>query len=438
MPVENNPPAPKQNLVKKSGIVPVILILLLVGVIVVVAMQFLAPTIGDVYSFPPDFESTETQAALDCNCDMRSEAWLDRSWWDGLPEGKLVVIAPKTFVHGEQYQAIAFAYSPDKFSNNDIDEQVQGFFQRLNLSEDTAIIIKTDVFLDTWGYPRLTNFRLDRYPDYIDPEHVTVWIMEYDRGNLRLNGSYISELRFYYDENYSEPTKCNRICKGDRYSNWAPHVYEQIIFEYIPQRQNSEYPLVENFNSSQDFISTDPDLYIRDGYLYWKVSRSEGVQYIYRPIPPFSGDVKITVTGQIDGYTNNCQVRVGIGDGIQELGEPIHETGISINFGFTGGGCPTNGPVVHASGVDLYRESDGCSPIGSLWVKSGTPITVSLTVSDTAILDIEGNEGKDFLTGTSIYNGEYNTMFVGLTDNQDWPSCWGTIDSIVVVPLNEE
>jgi hypothetical protein len=191
----------------------------------------------------------------------------------------------------------------------------------------------------------------------------------------------------------------------------------------IPNLQDqtlSEYPLVEDFNSSQDFVSTNPDLYIRDGNVHWKVSRSEGVQYIYRPIPPFSGDVKITVTAQIDGYTNNCQVRAGIGDGIQELNETIHDTGISIHFGFTGGGCPTNGPVVHASGVYLKRESDGCSPIGSLWVDAGTPITATLTVSDTATLDIEG---KRSLTGTPLYNGEYNTLFVGLTDNHDWPSC---------------
>jgi hypothetical protein len=67
------------------------------------------------------------------------------------------------------------------------------------------------------------------------------------------------------------------------------------------------YPLVEEFNAPEIFSSTDPDVYIGDGKVNWTIYRNEGEQYVYRSIPPFSGDVRLIVRGQIDSATDNWQ-----------------------------------------------------------------------------------------------------------------------------------
>jgi hypothetical protein len=132
----------------------------------------------------------------------------------------------------------------------------------------------------------------------------------------------------------------------------------------------------EDFNSSSGFSQTDPDVYIANGKVNWTIYRDKGDQYIYKNIPAFSGDVRLTVVGQIESWTNNCNVRAGIGEGLG--------SGISINFGFFGGGCATNGPVVTASGVTLDYSENNCNFTGNwLWITSGTPYTAILTISST-------------------------------------------------------
>ncbi|HSG26712.1 MAG TPA: hypothetical protein VLA32_11400 [Anaerolineales bacterium] len=447
---ENNDTHKKQERYqKKFDPVGFILALVLVGVIVVIAMEFFAPTIGNAYPYLDDLSYRATQAALNCDCSIRRDAW-----WDGLPEGKLVVITAKTLVLGRPNQAIALTYSTEKFSNDEIDERIQNILNRLNLSEDKANIIETDIFLDTWGYLLLnvpaTNFSFEISPQFIDPRSVTEWEMSFSHGDDWLEGSYDFWLRFFYHEERSESARCRRTCGGNKQSLKVPTETKHMDVNLVLQDQTSEYPLVENFNSSQEFVSTDPDLSIRDGYVYWEISRSEGVQYIYRTIPPFSGDVILTVTGQIDGYTGNCEVRVGIGDGIPELGEAIHDSGISIHLGFVGESCPVQqGPVVRASGAEIYDKyvEAECSKSGAIWVYDETPLTVSLTVdghattSPFANLLLENGPIIGTLIGLGgdlIYFGEYNTLFVGLTDNQAGASCWGKIDSVVIQPQNDE
>ena len=69
------------------------------------------------------------------------------------------------------------------------------------------------------------------------------------------------------------------------------------------------YPLVEEFDSSEGFTSTSPDITISNGELHWSVSRSPAGyrQYISRSIPAFTGDVRLTVRGKVDGYNNNAK-----------------------------------------------------------------------------------------------------------------------------------
>jgi hypothetical protein len=184
----------------------------------------------------------------------------------------------------------------------------------------------------------------------------------------------------------------------------------------------------EDFNSGQGFIQTSPDVYITDGQVTWNYKRGGGKQYVHRSIPPFRGDVRLLVRGQVDSATNNCGIGAGIGDGIG--------SGVSVGFGWFGGGCPKNGPLVSAMGVSLdNREEAACEYVGNwLWVEASTPYTAELTIlDDTATLSVEGIGSS---TGTVNYKGPYTTLWVGNSGGGDWPECSGAIHSVTVEPLD--
>ncbi|MEM7131092.1 MAG: hypothetical protein AAF702_32520 [Chloroflexota bacterium] len=192
----------------------------------------------------------------------------------------------------------------------------------------------------------------------------------------------------------------------------------------------------EEFDNDADFIQTDPDVAIANGQVNWNIYRGPfgEQQYVYREFPPFSGDVRLTVRGQINSWTNNCGVRAGIGSKINEGNESQHDTSISVNFGFFGGGCPTNGPLISASGVLPDATTNGCTFIGDwLWVNANTPYAAELTVlgNDTTL----SVPGVGASVGTPIFNDVFDTLFVGYTGDGDWPQCTGSIDSITVEPL---
>lgn len=195
---------------------------------------------------------------------------------------------------------------------------------------------------------------------------------------------------------------------------------------------DESYPLREDFDSSEGFSFKRPDkIYIENGLVHWNISRSGGQQFVYRDIPAFSGDVRLTVRGQINSWNNNCTVRAGIGDGFNNVGD---QSGISINYGFTGGGCRTNGPVITSSGVVLDNQESYCNFTGNwLWINGGTQYTAELTISEGAASLSVPDVGKS--TGSPVYNGQYDTLFVGFNGTGDWPSCSGTIDWIMVEPL---
>jgi hypothetical protein len=196
----------------------------------------------------------------------------------------------------------------------------------------------------------------------------------------------------------------------------------------ISQSQGTSYVFIEDFASAAEYTQTAPGVRISDGQVYWNVSRSGGPQFVYRQIPAFTGDLTLLVRGQIDTATNNCRVQVGVSD------RP--GSGTAINFGFHGGGCPRNGSVVTASGVTLNaREEPACNYVGDwLWIQPRTPYSAILTTSSgIAQLSVRGVGSA---VGTPQYSGVYNTLYVGLNGDGDWPSCSGTIDSVIVVAGN--
>jgi hypothetical protein len=184
--------------------------------------------------------------------------------------------------------------------------------------------------------------------------------------------------------------------------------------------------ITEDFDSAAGFVQTDPDIYIADGQVHWTVHRDGGDQFVYRSIPSFSGDVRVTVLGQVDSANNNCYVHAGVGDSMGH--------GVAVRYGWFGGGCPNSGYLIHAAGVELDMVSDGCSytPDGALWVEPSTPYVATLTITDSVRLSVPG---VGSLAGKPVYTGTYETLYVGLGAGTDWPSCSGTIDRMVIEPL---
>jgi hypothetical protein len=110
--------------------------------------------------------------------------------------------------------------------------------------------------------------------------------------------------------------------------------------------------------------------------------RSGGVQMVYRSIPGFSGPVRITVTGQVDWWENNCQVIAGIAD--ENIAKPEQSTGVypGLAYGFFGGGCSVQGPIILPAGVAITFDSDGCSftQAGAPWIKPGVAVEAILEI----------------------------------------------------------
>jgi heme A synthase len=57
-----------------------------------------------------------------------------------------------------------------------------------------------------------------------------------------------------------------------------------------------------------------------------------------------------------------------------------------------------------------------------------------LTISDgTALFSVEGVGST---AGMATYEGSYTTLWVGGSGDGDWPECTGTIEAVIVEPLD--
>jgi WD40 repeat protein len=63
--------------------------------------------------------------------------------------------------------------------------------------------------------------------------------------------------------------------------------------------------MVEEFESDLGFIQTSPNVKIENGQVKWHFKRNGGEQYVYRLIPPFSGNVRLTARGLAWGLATN-------------------------------------------------------------------------------------------------------------------------------------
>ncbi len=187
-------------------------------------------------------------------------------------------------------------------------------------------------------------------------------------------------------------------------------------------------PIVEEFSSSKDFVQTSPNVYIEGNQVNCNVSRSGGDQFVYRNIQPISGDFRFTVIGQINSWTNNCGCQVGIGDQVNR--------GAFVQFGYFGGGCPVSGPTIFPGGGLSHTFEHLC--LGSEdwpWFDSGVPYRAAVEIRGVEVtLFVEGQKVSKFF-GTNSYTGNYNTLWVGLRGDGDWPECSVTIESTTIEPI---
>ncbi|HKJ26498.1 MAG TPA: hypothetical protein VJ965_02580 [Anaerolineales bacterium] len=161
------------------------LTLIFIVVIAIIAINFMTPTIGNVFC-PIDGECPA------CLCSLPSDYCRIST---DLPKGELVVIIPKILFAGKPNKMIAFAYSPSNYSKERIDELIRKYLHKLKIREDEAIIEKLAVFMDIEGYPRIaTSFDGcscvygDYYNGnnkYIDPDGLTIWNMFFTPSNNR-------------------------------------------------------------------------------------------------------------------------------------------------------------------------------------------------------------------------------------------------------------
>ena len=218
----------------------------------------------------------------------------------------------------------------------------------------------------------------------------------------------------------NHPAPMNKALPPPAQQSLAPRIFD---FSQQPAGQ-----IIETFDSDQGFIQTHENVTIVDGQVQWHFERSGGEQYVYRNIPRFSGNLRLTVQGQVDSWTNNCAVQVGVGE---RLG-----AGASVHFGWTGGGCDTQGPLVFGRGVQLDQyEKVACEYTGNwLWIEKQTPYTATLTIIDSAATLAVESVGQ--ATGEVLYEGAYTSLWVGETGRGDWPECTGTVETVIVEPLD--
>ena len=203
-----------------------------------------------------------------------------------------------------------------------------------------------------------------------------------------------------------------------------------LVFLVIPGTASNEspYPLIEEFNSSDGFTFTEPDrLFIDDGKVVWDLTQSVMTdQYIYRSIPEFDGNFRLTVYGQIDTHTGNHQVGIGIGEDIG--------AGPNIVIGYYGTLCPNEDYFIGAEGVEMEYGELSCKYYGDwLWIDNGAPYIVILNIVDGEVnLEVEGIGHS---SGSSSYSGGYDMLWIGAGGDNDWHGVAGSVDYVIIEPL---
>ncbi|HEY9075927.1 MAG TPA: serine/threonine-protein kinase [Anaerolineaceae bacterium] len=186
----------------------------------------------------------------------------------------------------------------------------------------------------------------------------------------------------------------------------------------------------ENFENPNIWTYTNPTaVVVSGGKAIWNIDTSKGKQYIYRSIPKFSGNFRMTLVGQVNYANNNCGSVVTLGD--QDFSKTI-----GVGMGFYGGGCPVSGfTVIGPATLWDYFYSDGCGLNQNwLWIEANKIYTTVLEIKNgMTTMTVKGQDKT--VVGKPVYTGEYNTLYVGYEAAGDYPTCSGSFDSVIIEKL---
>ncbi len=180
------------------------------------------------------------------------------------------------------------------------------------------------------------------------------------------------------------------------------------------------------------------------GVIRWHADRSKE-QYLALPISPFSGDATIEVVGQIDGAANNCDINIGLSDGIAGALPNVEPPGVYVALGFFGGGCSyffffCDGRVIFDDGSSATIASGHvCNGSNGTFIEipQATKVRATLRISGatmtlTVLDDATGAQlGRHSVALPRAVN-PFTHVLVGKYGTTDWPTADGTIDRITV------
>lgn len=182
----------------------------------------------------------------------------------------------------------------------------------------------------------------------------------------------------------------------------------------------------EEFDNAGLFSKTpDADINVTGGQAVWTFHRNRGQQYLYRTIPSFSGDVRITVNGKMDAAANgNCGITVG-------LTRAIPTAGIGPYFGHVS--C-ANQKSMSATGAFLDQVELSCGLYGQwLWLTPGTYYTATMVVHGNAV-DLGLNDGSA-IKGSRFYTDTFDQLYIGATGAVENITCSGAVERVTVEQL---
>lgn len=206
----------------------------------------------------------------------------------------------------------------------------------------------------------------------------------------------------------------------------------------------------DDFSSDKGWISSPPLDIVRDSKgnnVKWHADRSYD-QRMYHSIDPITGDINLKVDAMISDATNNCDIKVGL---IDDINNVLSSSGLLLQIGYYGGGTP----YTHWYACVLGRYNDGTgftSTTGEVVPSSDTwggyvPISPSKWYSYELAkagshwsLMVHDANGRSVGSLSGELTGDFSpfrSVYIGNLDTYDWPSANGKIDNIKITSSDE-
>ncbi len=262
------------------------------------------------------------------------------------------------------------------------------------------------------------------------------------------SGEYIDERTWEFPEgelNYNYVY----IGNGDTH-DWPS--MDGFIDDIIITNEN-QFTFQDGFSSNQGWTSNQPDdIYISEnegGSVSFHADRGVN-QDFYIPIDSFSGNFQLSVRHKVTNRTNNCWISIGLISDVDGFinNNPYPESGIMLEVGWYGGGTPfsvyfvrptvryLDGSIFSPSLGDVNPGGSGPDPDGYLPYEEDQWFTSKMMiVGNTILLQLFDDSGEYIDERTWQFPvGElnYNYVYIGNGDTQDWPSMDGFIDDISI------